>query len=235
MVLFAALVTLVAGAPASAGAKPAKPCNVPSATPSGTGRNYLRTIYESPDVTVIEHVVAKRVGSRSDVESLAYRACSRATGRQTLIYEGSPGTGPFPSIGFDARGNWLVYSHFIGSGQITQDSGTLHSLNARTGNRGPVVDQHGGAVAGGDGLLPDVGQAYTQLAIAADGQYAWVTDVPAVAGSPSSTTTGLFAPSGTGGDRAVDPAAPSAITKLAVHGQTITWVVGGRAETAVLP
>lgn len=115
----------------------------------GTGRNYLRTIYESPDVTVIEHVVAKRVSGRTDVVSLAYRACSRPTGRQTLIYSGSPGSGPFPSIGFDARGNWLVYGHFIGSGQITQDSGSLHSLDVRTGKRGPVVNQGAGAVHGG--------------------------------------------------------------------------------------
>jgi hypothetical protein len=226
---------LVAAAPASASAATAKRCNVPSAKPLGTAKNYLRTIYRSPDVSVIEHVTAKPVGGRSDVVSLAYRACSRATGRQRLIYAGSPGTGPFPEIGFDARGNWLVYGHFIGSGQITQDSGTVHSLNVRTGARGPLVNQVAGAVAGSDGLIPDVGQAYTQLAIADDGQYAWVTDTPAVAGNPTTPTTGLFAPAAANGDRAIDPEAPSAVTDLTVHGQTITWVVGAKTETAVLP
>jgi hypothetical protein len=223
----------VSGA-SGASARSAKPCDVPSATPLGTGRNYLRTIYESADVTVIEHVVAKPIDGKSDVVSLAYKSCSRTTGHEILIYQGSPGTGPFPSIGFDARGNWLVVGHHIGSGVLTVDSGTIRSLNARTGQRGPVVDQNGGIVPGADGLIPDVGQAYTQLAIASDGQFAWVSDLPATAGSLPPVTTGLFAPEGRDGDRAVDPEAPSAITDLTVHGQTITWVVGGKTKSATL-
>jgi len=236
------LIPLLAGAaglgvtvPVSSASAAAKPCDVSSANPVGTARNYRETIYESPDVNVIEHVVSKLVNGEPDIETLTYRACSKGNGRQTQIYEGSPGTGPGPNYGFDARGNWLVYGHFIGSGEIPASGGSVRSLDARSGRRGPVVNQIAGVVAGGDGLLPDVGQAYTQLAIASDGEYAWVSDVPATAGNPTSTTTGLFAPAAPDGDRAIDAEPPSAITDLTVHGQRITWVVGGQTKSAVLP
>ena len=164
------------------------------------------------------------------------RACSRSSGRDSLVFTISLHHGLAANEpGYRALGSWLVIATYEGPGPtLSQDTGIMESFNVRTDERGYYVAVRSSALTAVDGPVPQLSPSFAvPFAMTNTGYFAWVDEgIPPGDSVPMSV---LYAPSGSNGDRELDIAPgdgiTDGITDLHSDGATIAYRKNGRPRT----